>query len=124
MTEHQGEVQRRLEATLIEHVTSVAPRPFGVAVGVTAAGLVFLVTAYHVVSMPVAAVDLALLEQYFYGYRVSWSGAVVGAGWGGLYGYVAGAFVASVHNAVVLLWLRIVRARAELVDSGDVLDHF
>ncbi len=47
---------------------------------------------------------LGLLSWYFYGYRVTWSGAVVGLFWGAVAGGAAGWLIGWVYNFVV--WLR------------------
>ena len=39
---------------------------------------VFLLTAFHLLLNPVGGLQLELLSQYFYGYDVTWVGAIVG----------------------------------------------
>ncbi len=98
-------------------------RALGLAVGLTAAAIVFLVTTFHVVVRPDGDVPLYLLSQYFYGYELTWRGAVVGAWWALLAGFVTGWFGAFMRNLVVGLWLMVVRMRANLSETRDFLDH-
>ena len=96
---------------------------FGVAVG-TAAGLLLLVlTAADLLLDDADRVPLALLAQYFAGYRESWTGAAIGLAWGLAVGFVIGWFTAFVRNLVLAIWLVVLRARADLAASRDFLDH-
>ncbi|MBA2243901.1 MAG: hypothetical protein H0W11_03025, partial [Gemmatimonadetes bacterium] len=63
------------------------------------------------------------LAEYFYGYTVSWPGALVGGFWGFVVGFVAGWFVAFCRNLVIAATLFITRTRAELAATRDFLDH-
>ena len=95
----------------------------GVAVGVIAGGLVFLLTIFQVIARPPDAPNLLLLREYFYGYDVSVKGAFVGAFWASMAGFVAGWFLAFVRNLYVALRLRFSSARADLANVNDFLDH-
>ena len=96
---------------------------FGVAVGTAAGLLLFVLTAADLVLDAAGRVPLALLAQYFAGYRESWTGATIGFGWGLAVGFVIGWFTAFVRNFVLALWLVVLRARADLAASRDFLDH-
>ena len=50
---------------------------------------------------------LALLRQFFIGYRVSFLGSFIGLAYGSLLGFLAGYTVAQLYN-----WLRNLRSRA------------
>jgi hypothetical protein len=101
----------------------VHKRALGVAVGLTAALVVFGVTAFHVIGNPERAPQIGLLSQYFFGYEVTWRGAFIGAFWGFVAGFVAGWFVAFVRNLVTAIFVFMVRAKAELKQTADFLDH-
>ena len=49
---------------------------------------------------------LGLLGQFFYGYRVSFLGSLIGGAYGFVVGYVAGAVIAVVYN-----WVDYIRSR-------------
>jgi hypothetical protein len=112
-----------LPAKLALICAPVHKRALGLAVGLTAGGLIWLVTAFHVVVKPTGAPNLALLSEYFYGYDVSWKGAVVGAFWASVAGFVAGWFLAFVRNLCVAIRVRYLNARAELLNTHDFLDY-
>jgi hypothetical protein len=118
----------RMPSDSVEHMLAWAfapmhKRALGLAVGLTAAAVVFLVTAFHVVAHPSGDVPLYLLAQYFYGYDLTWRGAAIGAWWALLAGFVAGWFGAFMRNLFVGIWLMVVRMRANLSETRDFLDH-
>lgn len=98
-------------------------RAFGVAVGVTAGLAIFLVTALRLLTGPEGVTYLSLLSQFLAGYEESWTGAVIGLGWGFAVGFVAGWFAAFVRNLVLVTYLFLVRTRADLLATRDFLDH-
>ena len=112
-----------LPADLAVICAPVHKRVLGVAVGLTAGALIFLVTVFHVIVQPPGALNLALLAQYFYGYEVSLKGAAIGAFWACVSGFVAGWFLAFVRNLCVAIRVRYLSARADLVNAHDFLDH-
>jgi hypothetical protein len=98
-------------------------RALGVASGIVAALMVFAVTMFHVVAAPPGAPNIELLAQYFYGYEVTWRGALVGAWWSFVMAFVAGWFAAFVYNFVMATWLFLLRTTADLSQTTDFLDH-
>jgi len=95
----------------------------GVAAGVVFGTLIFIVTAFHVVLRPIGGPNLNLLAQYFYGYHVSWTGAVIGFGWGAVTGFVMGWFGAFVRNLAVSISVFALKTKADLKRTADFLDH-
>ncbi len=112
-----------IQNALTQAFAPMHKRALGVAVGLAAGVCVFLLTAFHIVLASPAAANIELLSQYFYGYQVDWLGAFIGASWGCFVGFVAGWFFAFVHNFALATWLLVVRAKAELFEARDFLDH-
>lgn len=118
--------EHETSALPVEEALAFAPlhkRHFGTAIGVAAAALVAGFTILDLIIHPGDAGFIGLLAQFFRGYRVSWSGVVVGALWAFFVGFVAGWFVAFCRNfamAAAVFW---VRAKANLTASRDFLDH-
>jgi hypothetical protein len=98
-------------------------RAFGVAIGVATGLVIFALTAidltYHSSPWP----GLQLLNEYFAGYTVSWSGAFIGFAWGFAIGFCAGWFLAFMRNLVLAISLFMLQTRAELDETRDFLDH-
>jgi tetrahydromethanopterin S-methyltransferase subunit B len=98
-------------------------RAFGIAIGLAIGLTVFLLTAVYLLRSPQQGIGLALLSQYFKGYSVSWGGAFVGLFWGFVVGFVGGWFVAFCRNLVIAASIFIIRAKSELHQTRDFLDH-
>lgn len=103
-------------------------RRFGMAVGVATGTLILLVTVIDLLVKgggvprdPTFSLDL--LGAYFAGYSVTWTGAVLGFGWGFVVGAVAGWFLAFIRNIVIATQVFLLRTRAELARTRDFLDH-
>lgn len=98
-------------------------RAFGIAVGAACGLFIFAFTAFHVVFEPEGGLRLALLRAYFYGYEVSWKGALIGGAWGFGVGFVMGWFIAFCRNLVIAVSVFLTRTRAELEQTREFLDH-
>lgn len=98
-------------------------RAMGVAVGCITALLVFGATVLSLFQPVDRRLPLWLLNNYFFGYSISWSGAFIGLFWGALTGFVFGWFFAFCRNFIVATWLFVVRTREELSANRDFLDH-
>jgi len=117
-----------IERDLVEQHLALAflplhKRAIGIAVGATIGLVIFALTAFHVILQPDPALNIALLSQYFYGYSVSWQGALIGAFWGFVVGFVAGWFTAFGRNLIIATLLFVGRTREELRATRDFLDH-
>jgi hypothetical protein len=98
-------------------------RAFGTAIGLAAALVMLAVNVVALARGPHVSEPLILLSEYFYGYTVSWMGALVAAAWTFFVGFVAGWFVAFFRNLVLAVSLIAIRTRAEMSATRDFLDH-
>jgi hypothetical protein len=74
----------------------------GITTGVVAGLIVFVATNWLVLKGgQVIGPNLALLSQFFFGYRVTFVGSLIGLMWGVIYGCAAGYFVGRVYNWAV-----------------------
>lgn len=98
-------------------------RAFGLAVGTALGGLIALATIVATLFPEGRADGLALLSQYFVGYTVSWTGALVGFAWAGFVGFVVGWFTAFCRNLMIAVQIWYGRTKQELRATHDFLDH-
>jgi hypothetical protein len=96
---------------------------FGVATGTAGALLMAAVTLAALLLPGARGFPLHLLGEYLAGYDVTWPGVAVGAAWGFVVAYVAGWFTAFARNLTLAGGAFLIRARAELVQTRDFLDH-
>jgi len=117
------EVEQELPRSALMLFAPVDKRAFGAAVGAATALGVIALTAVELLARPVPSINPERLSQYFTGYSVSWTGAVIGGAWGFFTGFCAGWFTAFTRNLVMALSLFMLRSKAELESSQDFLDH-
>jgi hypothetical protein len=113
----------KLPPTLVLAFAPLHKRHFGTACGTAAALTVVCLTLIHLVRSPGDTYPLHLLSEYFAGYSVSLSGALIGGLWAGFAGFVAGWFLAFSRNFVIAVIVFLIRTRATLAANRDFLDH-
>jgi hypothetical protein len=87
---------------------------FGLSTGITTGLLLWAATMFLVIKGgDVVGPHLSLLSQYFPGYYVGFLGSFIGLFYAFLVGFVAGWLFAFVRNAVVFLYLAIMRRSIE-----------
>lgn len=112
-----------LPSALLLAFAPMHKRAFGTATGVAVALLIALLTVGVLLVPGAREFPLGLLRAYFAGYSVSWAGVLIGAGWGFAVGFVAGWFAAFCRNLALAISTFLIRARAELSQTRDFLDH-
>jgi len=101
----------------------LAPNAFGVATGTVTALLLFFLTIVPALRGELhLASHVGLLSQYLYGHTVSAGGAILGAAYGFLIGYVVGNLFARIRNFGMAVYLRVLWRRAEHHLASDLLD--
>ena len=74
----------------------------GIVLGITLGLGIFVATNFLILKGgAVVGPHLALLGNFFLGYRVTFLGSIIGFGYGLLTGYVAGFIIATIYNQVV-----------------------
>ena len=71
-------------------------KSFALATGILWGVIVFITTIW--VFMRGGGEHFILLDKFFFGYSVSYAGAVIGLVWGFIYGLILGALFAWIHN--------------------------
>ncbi len=93
------EEKSELEALLLTRLLRLNAAVAGVVTGIMAGGTLFLATLWLVLKGgAVVGPHLALLGQFFPGYRVTIAGSVLGFGYAFVCGFLLGFFVAALYN--------------------------
>ena len=119
----ESEIARSRADALAFAFAPIHKAALGVAVGLVCGAFLFALTVFHLLLQPQEGPNVSLLAQYFYGYGISWRGAIVGLGWGAATGFVLGWFMAFARNLVVSIILFALKTKAELERTADFLDH-
>jgi hypothetical protein len=108
-------VARRSEVLLQLTFGPLDRMALGIAVGLWAALAILVATLVLVIKGgTIVGPHLQLLGQYFPGYTVTWTGSLLGSGYGFLLGFSIGWTVAFVRNLAVSLHLHLIRLRSSL----------
>ena len=107
MAEHAKDLEQILLSRLLRLNATVQ----GLVAGTIAGLAIFLATNWLLIKgpqigpggEPVLGPHLGLLSQYFFGYRVSFFGSLIGMAYGFALGFVGGYFVAWMYNRIVEL---------------------
>jgi hypothetical protein len=98
-------------------------RALGMALGVTLAMVILLITGLSAVLDPNEQFPVHLLDRFFFGYSRTLTGAMAGAFWGFVTGFCWGWFLAFARNFALAVWLMIMRVRDDVASSRVFLDH-
>ncbi len=98
------------------------PVALGLAVGIVSGiGLFFATAILLLKGEDTVGPRLALVGHYLFGYRVTWTGALVGLVEATVVGYVIGCICAWLHNSLVSSYIFLIRWAAEARHRGDIL---
>lgn len=111
------------DKAIIQAFAKLDKNALGVAVGILIGSMVFVATILLLLigGDPIGP-NMALLGQFFVGYTVSASGAIVGLLYGFFAGFVLGWLTALLRNFLIDSYLRIVKTRANLNAFFESLD--
>ncbi len=116
--------ESKTDALLQQAFARLDATALGVAVGVlTGAGLCVTTVVLLLKGGEHVGRNLALLGQYFPGYRVTWPGAGIGLGYGFVAGFLAGWLLANVRNLAVAFYLHLVRLKAAAAAARNFFDN-
>jgi hypothetical protein len=98
------------------------PLALGVAIGVVWGLIVWSATAILLLrGGEKVGSNLVLLKQYFLGYTVSWTGAIVGFLYAAFLGFITGCAFALLRNLLVYFYLRGIRNQRRRESLNDLL---
>jgi hypothetical protein len=94
--------EKSVEAIVMTRLLRVNTAVYGIVTGLIVGLGIFIATNWLVLKGgPVVGPHLALLSQFFIGYRVTFGGSLIGLGYGFVLGFVAGYAVAWLYNQLL-----------------------
>jgi hypothetical protein len=97
-----SEEKKLLEEIVLTRIARLNVKIHGLVAGLVAGLAIFVATNWLVLKGgEVVGPHLALLGQFFLGYRVTFGGSLIGAAYGFICGFVVGSSVAKVYNWLV-----------------------
>jgi hypothetical protein len=120
----EAALRTNLPRRIVLVLAYVDARALGLSLGIICGLWLSLLTiASSYLGVKAAWPGLALLSQYFPGFRVSYSGSLTGFVYASLCGFVAGYLFAWVRNYLVHSYVIFLRRRGEQQAMNDLLDH-
>ena len=112
------------DAVIINALAKLDSLALGIAVGLLSGLVVFLATVVLVLKGgEVVGPNLGLLSNYFIGYEVTYAGSIIGFIYGFGSGFALGWLIASLRNAVIRIYVHLVKLRTSVNAVNDFLDH-
>lgn len=100
------------------------PMALGISLGALFSMVIFLATNILIFKGgDVIGPNLMLLGQYFIGYEVTFSGSLIGSVYGFVSGFMLGVLIAFLRNAVLRVYLHLVRLKGSISAINDYIDN-
>lgn len=109
---------------IVQTLAKIDSLALGVAIG-TVFGLgIFLATNLLILKGgEIIGPNLALLAQFFPGYRVTFGGSFIGLLYGFVSGFALGWLIAVIRNIIIKIYLHIINLRQRMAAVNDFIDH-
>lgn len=113
-----------LDKMIVESLAKLDGLAMGIALGTLFGLIVFLATNLLIFKGgDEIGPNLALLNQYFIGYHVTFGGSLIGLIYGFISGFILGFLIAFLRNAVVRIYLHIVKLKGSMSAVNDYIDN-
>lgn len=109
---------------IIQAFAKLDKTALGMAVGIICGAAIFAATLFLVFKGGArVGPNLALLGQFFIGYRVTLIGSVIGGAYGFVFGFVIGWLTAFLRNFFVATYVYTVKLKTNLLSINDFIGH-
>ncbi len=109
---------------IVQSIAKVNQAALGIALGSQAGLGIFLLTNFVIVKGDaLLSSNLALLNQYFWGYKITFAGSLIGLIYGFISGFILGWLIAFIRNFVIKIYLFIARYRERLISVNKFIDY-
>ena len=103
---HTEDVVEAVKGSLGQVFPKLDPTALGISLGIVVSASLALLTLFFVIQSDLSlATDISLINQFFPGYSVTFSGTILGAAYGFLVGFIIGWLFAFVRNAATAVYI-------------------
>ena len=67
--------------------------------------------------------NLILLNQYFVGYEITYTGSLIGLFYGFISGFILGGLIAFLRNFIVRIYLHVLKVKSSMSAVNDYIDN-
>lgn len=112
------------EKMIVQSLAKLDGIALGIALGTLFGLLIFFATNILIIKGgEFVGPNLVLLNNYFIGYEITFTGSLIGLIYGFASGFVTGWLIAFLRNFVVAIYLHIVRLRSSMTAVNDYIDN-
>jgi hypothetical protein len=108
---------------LIQTVARLDRMALGITLGILFGAGIFFITNFLILkggNLP--GLTLSRLNQYFFGYTVTFIGSFIGLFYGFITGFILGWFIALLRNFVISIYLFIAKFRARMISVNNFIE--
>lgn len=109
---------------IVQSLARLDGKALGISIGLLFGLMIFLATNFLLYKGgDEIGPNLALLGQFFIGYEVSFSGSLIGMGYGLIAGFIIGWLIAFVRNVVVTIYMHTLKLKGSISAVNDYIDN-
>jgi len=108
---------------IVQTVAKIDRTALGITIGILFGAGIFLITNFLILKGDdLLSLRLSLLNQYFFGYTVTFTGSFIGLFYGFITGFILGWFTALLRNFVISIYLFIAKFKARMISVNYFID--
>ncbi len=112
------------EKIIVQSLAKLDGLALGISLGTLFGLVIFFATNILIIKGgDVVGPRLALLNNYFIGYEISFTGSLIGLVYGFVSGFILGWLIAFLRNFVVAVYLHILRLKSSMSAVNDYIDN-
>jgi hypothetical protein len=112
------------EKLIVQSLAKLDGLALGISLGTLFGLLIFFATNILIIKGgDVIGPNLILLNQYFIGYEITFTGSLIGLVYGFVSGFILGWLIAFLRNFVVAVYLHILRVKSSMSAVNDYIDN-
>lgn len=112
------------EELIIQSLAKLDGKALGIAIGLLLGIGIFVATNLLIFKGgDVIGPNLALLNQFFIGYEITFVGSMIGMIYGLMAGFIIGWLIAGIRNFVVMIYIHLVKLKGSMSAVNDYIDN-
>lgn len=109
---------------IVQAIAKVDRSALGMAIGLLVGLGIFLITNFLIIKEDILVSSyFSLLNQYFWGYSITFTGSLVGLMYGFLTGFVLGWLIAFIRNFVIKFYLYLAKYKERMISVNNFIDY-
>lgn len=112
------------EKLIVQSLAKLDGIALGISLGTLFGLIIFFATNILIIKGgDIVGPNLVLLNQYFIGYEITYTGSLIGLLYGFVSGFILGWLIAFLRNFVVAVYMHILRLKGSMSAVNDYIDN-